>query len=56
MVLLSFHLQHGFASAFQTLGLEHKKYSPIIKGLGTLISVLVPLGFASMPVYFLFFN
>lgn len=56
MVLLSFHLQHGFASAFQTLGLEHKKYSPIIKGLGTLISVLVPLGFATMPVYFLFFN
>ena len=54
MVLLSFHLQHGFTSAFQTLGLEHKKYTPIISGLGTLISVLIPLGFASMPLYFLF--
>jgi succinate dehydrogenase / fumarate reductase cytochrome b subunit len=53
MILLSFHLQHGFSSAFQTLGLEHKKYTPVIKGLGALISILIPLGFASMPIYFM---
>jgi succinate dehydrogenase / fumarate reductase cytochrome b subunit len=56
MFLLSFHLQHGFTSAFQTLGIEHVKYTPIIKGLGTLISILIPLGFATMPVYFWLFN
>jgi succinate dehydrogenase / fumarate reductase cytochrome b subunit len=52
LVLLGFHLQHGFASAFQTLGLDHVKYSPLIQGLGNLISVLIPLGFATMPIYF----
>ncbi len=56
LVLLGFHLQHGFASAFRTLGIEHKKYNPIIQGIGNLISVLVPLGFATMPVYFWFIH
>lgn len=56
LILLGFHLQHGFASAFQTLGLEHKKYTPIIQAAGNLISVLIPLGFATMPVYFWLFH
>ena len=53
---LGFHLWHGFQSAFQTLGINHKKYTPIINFVGKLYSVLVPLGFASMPLYFLLFK
>lgn len=53
MIFLIFHLNHGFQSAFQTLGLNHKKYTPIIKLSGTAFSVLVPLAFAAIPVYFL---
>jgi len=53
MVLLGFHLNHGFQSSFRTLGIDHKKYTPAIVGLGVLISILVPAGFASMPIYFL---
>jgi succinate dehydrogenase / fumarate reductase cytochrome b subunit len=52
LVALALHLLHGFQSAFQTLGLNHPKYTPIIKGLGWAFSILVPLGFATMPVYF----
>ena len=52
MVAIGLHLSHGFQSAFQTLGLNHKKYTPIIKGLGTAYSVLIPLGFAAIPVVF----
>lgn len=52
MVLLAAHLSHGFQSAFRTLGLTHKKYSPLIEKLGLGIAVLIPLGFASIPVYF----
>jgi succinate dehydrogenase / fumarate reductase cytochrome b subunit len=51
MIFLGFHLSHGFASAFQTLGLSHKKYSPAIKAIGTAYSILVPALFASMPLY-----
>ncbi len=54
MVFLGFHLSHGFASAFQTLGLNHKKYSPAIEAVGKIYSILVPLLFASMPLYIYF--
>lgn len=54
MVFLSFHLSHGFASAFQTLGLSHKKYSPAIEVLGKFYCILVPILFASMPIYIYF--
>lgn len=51
LLALAFHLWHGFASAFQTLGLNHKKYTPLISAIGKIYSVLVPLGFAVLPIY-----
>jgi succinate dehydrogenase / fumarate reductase cytochrome b subunit len=55
MIFLAFHLLHAFQSAFQTLGINHKKYSPAIKYIGIIYSIVVPAGFALIPVYFLFF-
>jgi len=55
MIFLSFHLMHAFQSAFQTLGLNHSKYTPAIKFIGTAYAILVPLGFAIIPIYVLFF-
>ncbi|MEI8047416.1 MAG: succinate dehydrogenase cytochrome b subunit [Bacteroidota bacterium] len=54
MVFLGFHLHHAFQSAFQTLGLNHTKYTPFIKVVSTLYSIVVPLGFASIPLFFIF--
>ena len=51
MVSLAYHLLHGFASTFQTLGWNHKKYTPIIKALGVGFSIIIPLLFAAMPVW-----
>ncbi|HOW30252.1 MAG TPA: succinate dehydrogenase cytochrome b subunit [Bacteroidales bacterium] len=53
MVFLGFHLNHAFQSAFQTLGLNHSKYTPFVKGLGTAYSIVVPLGFALIPLIIL---
>lgn len=50
MIILSFHLHHGFRSAFQSLGLSHKKYNKLIKYAGTAYAILVPLGFALLPI------
>ncbi|NJC24575.1 succinate dehydrogenase cytochrome b subunit [Neolewinella antarctica] len=50
MIFISFHLLHGFESAFQTLGLNHPKWSPLIKTIGRAYAVLVPLGFAIIPI------
>jgi succinate dehydrogenase / fumarate reductase cytochrome b subunit len=54
MVALGFHLMHGFQSAFQTLGLNHHKYTPLIKNIGIgVFAILIPALFAAMPVFFL---
>ncbi len=55
MILLGFHLNHGFQSAFQTFGWNHKKYTPMIKAIGTIYAVVMAVAFASIPIYFLFF-
>jgi succinate dehydrogenase / fumarate reductase, cytochrome b subunit len=54
VVILGFHLNHGFQSAFQTLGLNDKKYAPILKNIGTAFAILITLGFASFPILFYF--
>ncbi|MEW5950865.1 MAG: succinate dehydrogenase cytochrome b subunit [Elusimicrobia bacterium] len=49
---LALHLSHGFQSAFQTLGLNHDKYSFLIKAAGYAVAVSMIL-FAMLSVYFL---
>ncbi len=54
MVVLGLHLSHGFQAAFQSLGFNHKKYTPIIKKAGLAFSIIVPLLFAIIPIYLAF--
>ncbi len=55
MGALSFHLLHGFQSAFRTAGWIHKKYTPVVQFIGTwLFAVIIPLGFALMPIVYYF--
>jgi succinate dehydrogenase / fumarate reductase cytochrome b subunit len=51
MLTLSFHLWHGFSSAFQSLGVRHPKYTPFIQALGKGFAVIVPMAFASIPIF-----
>ncbi len=50
MLVVAFHMWHGFQSAFQSLGINHNKYTPFIKGLGAVFAVVVPLGLAAIPI------
>ncbi len=50
MVSLGYHLLHGFKSAFQTLGWNHVKYNAIIEKTGVIISIVLPVLFAAMPI------
>ena len=56
MIVIAFHLWHGFQSAFQTIGWSHPKYTPAIRFIGKAYSILIPLGFAVIPVIFYFQN
>ncbi len=49
---LAWHLVHGFFSAFQTFGLTTHRYKGIIYNIGVAFSIIVPLVFAAMPVWF----
>jgi len=54
MVGVSFHLWHGFISAFQTLGLNHVKYNPVINFVGKAFAIVVPALFAWIPISMFF--
>lgn len=54
LIALFWHLLHGFQSAWQTLGVNHRRYTPIIKTAGVVYSVLITVLFALMPLAFLF--
>ena len=55
MAAVGFHLYHGFASAFQTLGLNHLKYNGLIQTVGRAFAIVVPVLFALIPVL-MYFN
>jgi succinate dehydrogenase / fumarate reductase cytochrome b subunit len=48
-VLLGFHLHHAFYSAFQTLGLNHKLWTPVVKVVAAIYAIAIPVGFAYIP-------
>lgn len=50
---LLFHLLHGFQSAFQTFGINHKRWSPIVRGIGVFYSIAICILFAMMPIAFM---
>lgn len=54
LIALAVHLLHGFSSAFQTLGIRHKKYTPLIKGIGYIFSIVIPILFAIIPLAIFF--
>jgi len=53
-LLLGFHLLHGFQSAFKTLGLNDKTYTPVIRVLSILYTVVVVAGFSAIPLVIYF--
>lgn len=51
MLILAFHLWHGFVSAFQTLGMNHLKYNGLIAFVGKAFAIVVPALFALIPIW-----
>jgi len=53
VIFLAIHLNHGFQSAFQTLGLNNRRYARVWKAIGSFFAfVIVGVGFASFPILF----
>ncbi len=52
-LLVGWHLFHGFQAAFRSLGAWHPRYTPIIQKMGVGLSVILALGFTSIPAWIL---
>ena len=51
VVIVGVHIRHGFWSAFQTIGANHPKYMPFLRGFSVLFGFIIGIGFASLPIY-----
>ncbi|WP_437294363.1 succinate dehydrogenase cytochrome b subunit [Sorangium sp. So ce426] len=54
MGLLALHLYHGAWSMFQSVGFSHPRYTPALKKLAAASSILLFVGFSSVPLAVLF--
>jgi succinate dehydrogenase / fumarate reductase cytochrome b subunit len=52
LVAIGFHLTHGIWSAFQTLGWNNKIWFPRLKFIANIVSTIIMIGFAVVPVFF----
>jgi succinate dehydrogenase / fumarate reductase cytochrome b subunit len=50
LILLGFHLRHGLWSAFQSLGLNHPRHTPVLKQAALWITIVIIAGYISIPV------
>jgi succinate dehydrogenase / fumarate reductase, cytochrome b subunit len=49
-VLLCTHLYHGIWSMFQSVGINHPRYTPGLKRVAAIIAILLAVGYISIPV------
>ena len=50
MIVTGFHLNHAISSAFQTLGISHPRYTPLIRKIGPLVGIFLVIAFSSVPI------
>ncbi|MBW1697241.1 MAG: succinate dehydrogenase cytochrome b subunit [Deltaproteobacteria bacterium] len=51
MILVAVHVSHGLWSAFQTIGANHPKYMPFLRKMSIVFSILIGIGFGTLPIY-----
>lgn len=56
MIIVAFHVRHGFWSAFQTLGANHPKYMTTLMALSIILGLVVGFGFGMLPLYISLFS
>lgn len=54
MAVVGFHLWHGIASAFQSLGVDRSGWATALRRVGWTLALILAVGFFSFPLYFYF--
>lgn len=55
VIVVGSHLWHGFASAFNSLGADHPRYTPWILRAGKIFAVVIAGAFLTIPPYIYIF-
>ena len=50
VIFLGFHLVHGFQSAFKTLGMDNRTYTPVVQLLAIIYCTIVVAGYSLIPI------
>jgi succinate dehydrogenase / fumarate reductase cytochrome b subunit len=50
MILLCMHLYHGLWSMFQSMGINHPRYTPLLKKGAAIVAILIAIGNCSIPI------
>jgi succinate dehydrogenase / fumarate reductase cytochrome b subunit len=56
MTVVGFHLWHGVSSAFQTMGADTPRFTPVMRKIGWTLALILAVGFISIPVWVFFFG
>jgi succinate dehydrogenase / fumarate reductase cytochrome b subunit len=51
MVVVGSHLWHGVSSSAQSLGLDHPRWTPLVRTTGKIVAVVVAGGFIIIAVW-----
>ena len=54
MTIIGFHLWHGVSSAFQTLGADTPRFTPVMRKFGWTLAIVIAAGFISIPLWVFF--
>lgn len=50
MVVLGMHLSHGLSSLFQSLGLNHPRYNPVLRMIGPVAGIGIAVAYSTIPL------
>jgi len=53
MLIMALHVQHGFWSAFQSLGVNYPRYSRLLEIASNLYAAIILFGFCAVPISFI---
>ena len=51
MIVAAVHVSHGLWSAFQTIGANHPRYMPFVRGASIVFGFIIGAGFGFIPLY-----
>jgi succinate dehydrogenase cytochrome b subunit len=51
LLVVGSHLWHGISSAFQSLGVDHPRYTPWIRAAGQILALIIAAGFIVIPIW-----